>query len=50
MSSKFAVSHPSTCEDAINVKNEKCDYIILVEYLNVYVSSNASVKDGYRAF
>jgi hypothetical protein len=34
----------------MNIKNEKCDYVLLLEYWNGYISLNASVKDGYRDF
>ena len=34
----------------MNVKNERLDSVLLVEYKNVYVPLNASLKDGYRAF
>jgi len=41
------MSHPSTCKGTMNMKNEKCDYVLLLEYWNVYISSNAS---GYCDF
>ena len=31
-SSKFAMWHPSTCEGAMNAKNGKLSYLLLVEY------------------
>ena len=29
---KVTMSHPSTCEGAMNVKNDKIDYLLFVEY------------------
>jgi len=34
----------------MNIKNEKCDHVLLLEYWNVYISLSASVKDGYCDF
>ena len=50
MSSKFTMPHPSICQSAMNVKDVKLGYILLVEYKNVYVSVYSSVKWMNSAF
>ena len=50
MSSKFSMPHPSPCQSAMNVKDEKLGYILLVEYKNVYVSVYSNVKQMNSAF
>ena len=42
--------HPSTCQSAMNMKDEKLGYILLVEYKNVYVSVYSNVKQMNSAF
>ena len=50
VTSKFTMSHPSTCEGAMSAKNEKLHYVLLVEYKIFLVLWNASAKYGYCAF
>ena len=40
------MSHPSTYKGAMNVKNERLDSVLLVEY---YFPLNASLTEGYLA-